>query len=83
MPVLWFEQHVVADESLANLVKLLILAPTIGQILGMILVLTGLTLIICACFCKREKHVSQLINKQKTENQMTTILPESLPLVKK
>jgi hypothetical protein len=82
MPVLWFEQHVVADDSLAYLVKLILAASTAGQILGIVFVMIGVTLILFACPCTRDKFAVKAVEKQKTETQMTTIIPESLPLMK-
>lgn len=83
MPVLWFEQHVVADKSLADLVKLILAAPTAGQILGIVFVMIGVTFMFFACSYKRDKFVVVTAeDKQKTDIQMKTITHESLPLMK-
>lgn len=82
MPILWFEQHVIADKSLANLVKLILAAPTAGQILGFVFILLGVTLIFFACLCTRDKYNVPLEDKLKTDIQKTTITSESLPLMR-
>lgn len=45
MPVLWFEQHVRAPPTIANIVKLVLNAPVIGQIIGLLTVILGVLLI--------------------------------------
>lgn len=45
MPVLWFEQHVKAPPLMANVVKLVLNAPVIGQIVGLLIVILGVLLI--------------------------------------
>lgn len=82
MPVLWFEQHVVADKTVSNIVKLILAAPTLGQILGFIFAVTGLALFVAAIVCKRDAFVVQLTDKSKTDSQKTTNLPETLPLMR-
>lgn len=82
MPVLWFEQHVVADESLASLVKVILAAPMAGQVLGIVFVMIGVTLLFFACTFTRDKFVITPVENQKTGTQTKTIIPESLPLMK-
>lgn len=45
MPVLWFEQHVTASPNVATIVRAVINAAVIGQIIGLILVFFGIGLI--------------------------------------
>lgn len=84
MPILWFEQHVVASNNIANLVKLILAAPTAGQIIGALLVIIGSTLILTSCLCKRShRYDVPSIDVTKTDAQQTTKLPETLPLMRK
>lgn len=81
MPILWFEQHVVASSSVASMVKLVLAAPTIGQVLGVILLIIGLICMISVFICTREKfQVLKTEENPKTEILMTN-LPEARPLV--
>lgn len=81
MPVLWFEQHVVASKNVVNIVKLVLGAPLAGEILGIIFVIIGTTLLLVSC-CKRDQKETPSTNKSKTDFQKTSNLGESLPLVK-
>lgn len=45
MPVLWFEQHLKAPPLMASVVKLVLNAPVIGQIVGLLTVILGVLLI--------------------------------------
>lgn len=83
MPILWFEQHVVASSDIARLVKLILAAPTIGQVLGGIIFIIGLALGISA-LCRRAENyeIPPSSDKLKTETQITTNLPETRPLMK-
>ena len=78
MPVLWFEQHVTASENQATIVKLLLAAPTAGQIFGLTFVIIGITLMLAACIFVRDE--CELNYDVKTEFEKTK-LPESLPLL--
>lgn len=84
MPILWFEQHVVASSTIAQLVKVILAAPTIGQVLGGIFVIIGIILVLLAFMCKREEFNAPLAStdKLKTETQITTNLPETRPLMR-
>lgn len=77
MPVLWFEQHVMATKTVSNLVQLILIAPAAGQVLGAIFLLLGVMLCLSTCLCNK---VPQL--DKKTESRKTTHLPESSPLMK-
>lgn len=81
MPVLWFEQHVVASKSIANIVKLILALPVAGQILGVIFVIIGLTLVFTAWSHKRDGYQMTAVDNTKTESQ-TANLPETLPMLK-
>lgn len=81
MPILWFEQHIVATKTVSNVVKLILAAPTAGQILGVIFAIIGITLTFLSCFRKRVVFAPQMSNKSKTESQKIN-LPENLPLMK-
>lgn len=81
MPILWFEQHVKADQDIANIVKLILAAPAAGQIIGVILVIIGLLLVVTTCLCTKGGYKVPSTDKSKTEIQITN-LPESLPLMK-
>lgn len=82
MPVLWFEQHVVASKTVSNLVKIILAAPLAGQILGVILVIIGVACLLASCYCKHHEYEIANSDPSKTENARTTKLPERLPLVK-
>lgn len=82
MPVLWFEQHVVASKTISNLVKLILAVPLIGQVLGALLLLFGIVLVLSVCCCNNDQYEIPLTENSKTENQKTTNLPETLPLMK-
>lgn len=84
MPILWFEQHVVASSTIAQLVMLILAAPTAGQVLGVIFVIIGIILALSAFMCKREEFdvPPASTDKLKTETQITTNLPETRPLMK-
>lgn len=81
MPVLWFEQHVVASKGIANIVKLILALPVGGQILGVIFVIIGLTLVFTAWSHKRDGYQMTSGDNSKTESQ-TANLPETLPMLK-
>lgn len=80
MPVLWFEQHVVANEDVATKVKLILAGPLAGQLLGISFLIIGVMLLLASWLFKRDEYKIPLTMKSnlKTEPQK----PESLPLVK-
>lgn len=80
MPVLWFEQHVVATEDVTNIVKFILAAPLAGQLLGVIFFTIGTIFLLVSCLSKDYEIQAQPTNISKTESQK--YLPESLPLVK-
>ena len=90
MPILWFEQHVQASETVVNLVKLVLAAPKIGQIIGWILFIVGLALTL-TLFCKHHDYEVASSEILKTEIRKTSVnyhnnnnnLPEMLPMLKK
>jgi hypothetical protein len=86
MPVLWFEQHVVASNNVANLVKIVLAAPLAGQIMGAILIIIGVACLLASCMnhSHSEYEIANL-ESTKTENATTktTKLPERLPLMNK
>jgi hypothetical protein len=81
MPVLWFEQHVVATRTVSNLVKIILAAPTTGQIFGVAVAIIGIALLLAA-FLKDSLNSEVVADQMKTESQKPTNLPESLPLMK-
>lgn len=82
MPVLWFQQHVAASEDITNIIKLILIMPAAGQILGLILVIFGILLTLSSFLSHNPKHKflpdTELINVE----QKVTTLPEALPLIK-
>lgn len=80
MPVLWFEQHVVATEKVGSIVKLILAAPLAGQILGVVFVIIGIATTLTSCACRRHDYEIPLADKSKTDHQKN--VTESLPLVK-
>jgi hypothetical protein len=79
MPVLWFEEHVVADESVGALVRIILLMPLVGEILGIILVLLAIILM-AVPFIKR--HHKELQENDLKPVELIQISPENLPLMK-
>jgi uncharacterized membrane protein YidH (DUF202 family) len=82
MPVLWFEQHVVADKTLSSLVKLALAGPLIGTSFGVVVILIGVILIALSVVRKREKVSYEMKEKNLMALSDGLMQAESLPLVK-
>lgn len=78
MPIIWFEQHVLADESLGRSVRLMLAGPMIGEIMGIVTVLIAITLMAFS-FVKKEKK--ELDEKSPKSVELTEIPAESYPLM--
>lgn len=88
MPILWFEQHVIMSEDIANEVKMILSFPAVGQTMGAIFVVIGLILIIInplrnifirKC-CVRHCKVTDL-DKMTTNENAPQLIPEISPLI--
>jgi hypothetical protein len=83
MPIIWFEQHVVATKNVANLVKVILAAPIAGKILGIIFAIIGITLSLAACKVKRDHYKIPQTDNLKTDSQTATKnIPEMSPLMR-
>lgn len=90
MPVLWFEQHVVMSESIANEIKLVLNLPLMGQIMGVVICIIGLiTLLIVPllrlCSCAKNHKVKDITcdvhMKEKKIIEANGSLPENKKLL--
>jgi len=78
MPVLWFEQHVKASDSIASTVKWILFIPTAGQLLGVLLTIVGFTLTVWTI--QRRNGPTEILPLN--GGGELTKLPETRPLMK-
>lgn len=91
MPILWFEQHVLLSEDIADEIKTLLRIPIAGQLMGIFTAIVGLFVLtflplkqfLTSQCCDSRKKIKNLNIQSMKDNhdEKVTNLPEISPLI--